>query len=97
MILPGTSMTTTRSAKLLIEKKKRYMVLYANYEMEFFFLQRGFFETMDDKHNTKLSSAGLVYKHFGKEMIANLLGKQAVDDEVKTIFARTYNVTCICA
>jgi uncharacterized UPF0160 family protein len=24
--------------------------------------QRGFFETFDDKHKTKLSSAGLVYK-----------------------------------
>lgn len=47
---------------------------------------------MDDKHSIKLSSAGLVYKHFGKEMIANVLGKQAVDDTVETIFARTYNV-----
>lgn len=31
--------------------------------------QRGFAETLDDKHTTKLSSAGLVYKHFGLDVI----------------------------
>ncbi|KAH3685278.1 hypothetical protein WICPIJ_003752 [Wickerhamomyces pijperi] len=34
--------------------------------------QRGFTETFDDKHSTKLSSAGLIYKHFGKEIITQL-------------------------
>lgn len=34
--------------------------------------QRGFTETFDDKHSTKLSSAGLIYKHFGKEIITHL-------------------------
>ena len=28
--------------------------------------QRGFTETFDPSHTTKLSSAGLIYKHFGK-------------------------------
>ena len=34
--------------------------------------QRGFLETLDDKHTMKLSSAGLIYKHFGREVIRNL-------------------------
>ena len=31
--------------------------------------QRGFEETFSPSHSTKLSSAGLVYKHFGKQLI----------------------------
>ena len=34
--------------------------------------QRGFTETFSPKHTIKLSSAGLVYKHFGKEIIAKI-------------------------
>jgi len=32
--------------------------------------QRGFIETLDLNHKTKLSSSGLVYKHFGREIIS---------------------------
>ncbi len=32
--------------------------------------QRGFSETLDSEHTMKLSSAGLIYKHFGKEVSA---------------------------
>lgn len=39
--------------------------------------QRGFIETLSEKHVTKLSSAGLVYKHFGKSVIEALLSKSA--------------------
>ena len=35
--------------------------------------QRGFMETFSDKFETKLSSAGLVYKHFGKDIIKCIL------------------------
>lgn len=35
--------------------------------------QRGFEEVFDANHSTKLSSAGLVWKHFGKEIIATHL------------------------
>jgi urease accessory protein len=35
--------------------------------------QRGFEETFSPNHHTKLSSAGLVYKHFGKELIQQYL------------------------
>eukprot|EP01083_Nonionella_stella_P006991 20242_1 len=33
---------------------------------------RGFDVTLDAEHKTKLSSAGLVYKHFGREIIQNV-------------------------
>lgn len=35
--------------------------------------QRGFMETLSTNHQTKLSSAGLIYKHFGKEIISNIM------------------------
>lgn len=35
--------------------------------------QRGFDEVFSDKFHTKLSSAGLVYKHFGKDVLKELL------------------------
>ncbi|ABN65680.1 predicted protein [Scheffersomyces stipitis CBS 6054] len=35
--------------------------------------QREFNSTFSEKYNTKLSSAGLVYKHFGKEIIQQVL------------------------
>lgn len=35
--------------------------------------QREFTGTFDDKHKIRLSSAGLVYKHFGKRVIAEML------------------------
>jgi hypothetical protein len=31
--------------------------------------QRGFEETLDDAHKTKLSSSGLVFKHFGRDAL----------------------------
>lgn len=33
--------------------------------------QRGFFEVFGHGFSTKLSSAGLVYKHFGREIVAS--------------------------
>ncbi|ODQ47296.1 hypothetical protein PICMEDRAFT_31551 [Pichia membranifaciens NRRL Y-2026] len=35
--------------------------------------QREFASTFNDKYSTKLSSAGLVYKHFGREVIATVI------------------------
>ncbi|CAO3656258.1 unnamed protein product [Mucor fragilis] len=53
--------------------------------------QRGFTETFDDKHKTKLSSAGLVYKHFGKEVVMHLLGKTEMDADVEMLYQKTYH------
>ncbi|EFA76510.1 metal-dependent protein hydrolase domain-containing protein [Heterostelium album PN500] len=44
--------------------------------------QAGFTETFDDHHEIKLSSAGLIYKHYGKEIIKNRL---KVNDEITDI------------
>lgn len=35
--------------------------------------QQGFEETFDDKHSIKLSSSGLIFKHFGAEIVKNTL------------------------
>jgi uncharacterized UPF0160 family protein len=34
--------------------------------------------------STKLSSAGLVYKHFGEEVVSKILGVQKDDPQVNT-------------
>lgn len=40
--------------------------------------------------DTKLSSAGLVYKHFGLEIVAGLMGKPASDAAVETVYLAVY-------
>lgn len=45
--------------------------------------QRGFEEVFSPVHTTKLSSAGLVYKHFGKQLIAQALQEKGESDEQK--------------
>lgn len=45
--------------------------------------------TLTENHKIRLSSAGLVYKHFGREIIANLLGIQ--DDKIiEILFFKIY-------
>lgn len=39
---------------------------------------------------TKLSSAGLVYKHYGREIIAKMIGKPQTDPDVETIYLAVY-------
>ncbi len=39
---------------------------------------------------TKLSSAGLVYKHYGKQIIAQLLGLPMESPEVGTVYTAVY-------
>jgi len=50
--------------------------------------QGGFTDTLDEYHTIKLSSAGLIYKHFGKEVIATLLGTDQVATE--TVYKYVY-------
>ncbi|KAF6765936.1 GAMM1 protein [Ephemerocybe angulata] len=52
--------------------------------------QRGFEEVLGLGFNTKLSSAGLVYKHFGAEIIANKLSLPATDEKVTYIYSLLY-------
>ncbi|EIM92455.1 metal-dependent protein hydrolase [Stereum hirsutum FP-91666 SS1] len=52
--------------------------------------QRGFEEVFGYGFVTKLSSAGLVYKHFGREIIANRLQVALDDPKVETLWLKLY-------
>ncbi|XP_077528776.1 MYG1 exonuclease-like [Haemaphysalis longicornis] len=57
--------------------------------------QRGFMETMHSldaakKWTTKLSSAGLVYVHHGRDVIAHTLGWKLSDPSVEAIYDKVY-------
>ncbi|KAH7931001.1 GAMM1 protein [Leucogyrophana mollusca] len=52
--------------------------------------QRGFEEVFGHGFSTKLSSAGLVYKHFGKEIIASTTGSVVGDSKVTTLWLKLY-------
>ncbi|KAL7420811.1 hypothetical protein Q5752_004764 [Cryptotrichosporon argae] len=55
--------------------------------------QRGFAEVLGAGgfDRTKLSSAGLVYKHFGRRIVARYLGADSEDDEkVETVWLQIY-------
>ena len=64
---------------------------------EFFSYNRSFAETMNSlrpekKSVTKLSSAGLVYLHFGHRVLANILGTKPTDDITNTIYDKVYEL-----
>ncbi|KAF9436858.1 hypothetical protein BGZ76_002743 [Entomortierella beljakovae] len=52
--------------------------------------QRGFTEVFGGKFNTKLSSAGLIYKHFGKEIIGSILNLEESDPKVELLYNKVY-------
>ncbi|KAG9146970.1 hypothetical protein Leryth_005225 [Lithospermum erythrorhizon] len=52
--------------------------------------QKGFEEIFGHGFNTKLSSAGLVYKHFGKEIIAKELQVDEEHPDVNRLFLAVY-------
>ncbi|CAE8638952.1 unnamed protein product, partial [Polarella glacialis] len=75
--------------------------IYDTSKLRFDHHQRGFFETVDGepgkatcpqeatgRWRTKLSASGLVYKHFGREVIAQLLGTNA--EQTKLIWEEVY-------
>lgn len=52
--------------------------------------QKGFTEVFGFGFTTKLSSAGLVYKHFGREIVARALEFPADDARVERIYLKVY-------
>jgi len=52
--------------------------------------QRGFDQVFGYGFETKLSSAGLVYKHFGKEVIANAVQLPINDPKIETLWLKMY-------
>ncbi|KAJ3132423.1 hypothetical protein HDU90_006938 [Geranomyces variabilis] len=53
--------------------------------------QRGFKETFNENYDILLSSAGLVYKHFGQRVIAELLKWQASDPRLPVVYQKIYD------
>lgn len=53
--------------------------------------QKGFEETFGAEYKTKLSSAGLVYKHFGREVLSELLEVPETDKRVEILHPKIYN------
>ncbi|MEW5309072.1 MAG: hypothetical protein WDW38_000983 [Sanguina aurantia] len=52
--------------------------------------QRGFAHVFGHGFNTKLSSAGLVYKHYGREVVASLLSLDASHPDVEVVYLQVY-------
>jgi uncharacterized UPF0160 family protein len=52
--------------------------------------QRSFSDTLSSQYKTKLSSAGLVYKHFGKQVLRGLCPSLSDDKDVDVIYKRVY-------
>lgn len=52
--------------------------------------QRGFDNNFDNGFNTKLSSAGLVYKHFGLNIVAQELGLELTHPDVERVYKAVY-------
>lgn len=52
--------------------------------------QRGFAEVFGHGFNTKLSSAGLVYKHFGREIVAAAMQRPQDNPDVEAVYLAVY-------
>lgn len=64
--------------------------VYDPEQLRFDHHQRGFEHVFENGFNTKLSSAGLIYKHFGKEIIANRLHLAADEPRVELLWLKLY-------
>ncbi|KAK9314130.1 metal-dependent protein hydrolase [Lipomyces starkeyi] len=53
--------------------------------------QRDFSETFSPSFKTKLSSAGLIYKHFGKEVISSQLNLKHDDSKLGILYQKIYS------
>ncbi|KAG1750019.1 GAMM1 protein [Suillus paluster] len=64
--------------------------IYDESKQRFDHHQRGFTEVFGHGFSTKLSSAGLIYKHFGKEIVASVAGLDPSDRKVDTLWLKMY-------
>jgi len=64
--------------------------LYDESKQRFDHHQRGFQEIFGHGFTTKLSSAGLIYKHFGKEIIAAQIGVEVDHPKVHVLWLKLY-------
>jgi uncharacterized UPF0160 family protein len=87
----GAEIVRSRDPKVL-EPLSILVDVGATYEPEknrFDHHQKGFSETFSEEFTTKLSSAGLVYKHFGLQIIKNLHPGLS-DQAAHTIYVKVY-------
>lgn len=58
--------------------------------------QRTFDDKFSDDFDTRLSSAGLVYKHYGKQIIQSILASNSIpqltQEELQTVYKKVYKV-----
>ena len=71
------------------------MIIFTNHRHRYDHHQKTFSDTYNSldsskKWVTKLSSAGLVYVHFGREVLATLLGKNQDDQIVDKVLDKVY-------
>ncbi|KAG7450491.1 metal-dependent protein hydrolase [Guyanagaster necrorhizus] len=64
--------------------------IYDEAKQRFDHHQRGFTQVFGHGFTTKLSSAGLVFKHFGKEVISNRTQVSLDDPKVQTLWLKMY-------
>ncbi len=90
-LYPGIAVTRSRDPA--VHEKNDMLVdvgaIYDPSKLRFDHHQRGFTETFSEHHkSTILSSAGLIYKAFGRDVLS-LLGVPSID--LETVFLRVYN------
>jgi len=89
----STPLVRTRD-QALIEKGSIVVDVGAEYDPErhrYDHHQRGFEETFDAQHSIKLSSAGLVWKHFGTQILAEHLKLPVEDQRVSLLHMKLYD------
>ncbi|GAA5999163.1 Myg1p [Rhodotorula paludigena] len=64
---------------------------YAPDKLRFDHHQRGFNEVFGHGFVTKLSSAGMIYKHFGQEILSTILNEPSSSPTVQTLFLKMYS------
>ncbi|OAX42348.1 metal-dependent protein hydrolase [Rhizopogon vinicolor AM-OR11-026] len=64
--------------------------IYDESKQRFDHHQRGFTEVFGHGFSTKLSSAGLIYKHFGKEIVSSAAGLDLIDGKVEILWLKMY-------
>lgn len=52
--------------------------------------QKGFGEIFGHGFDTKLSSAGLVYKHYGRDIVASVMGEGASKEDIESVYLHVY-------
>lgn len=74
-----------------VRDRKRTLISQLKARHRYDHHQRGFVETFSEKHSMKLSSAGLIYKHFGKRVISSLLGWEKDHQDLDFVFNKLYD------